>query len=906
MPLLGPRVGGAHVDVNLDFDEGDLDRIGRRIHRSLQRLGGEADETFGRQFRENLGQMQVAIGGIVTALPLVSSAVSALSGSIVALSAAIVNASKASLGWIGVLGATAIALGTAIIGFEGFGDAITADDPEKLAEALANLSPAARSAALAVRSLKDDWKRLRLNVQEQMFAGLSDSIRELGDTILPVLSEGLGKMADSLNVLFGSLLDYVNSDDALELINDILERSAEIFKTLAETAVPFLDGVLRVWNALLPSGARLADKISDIAERFQEWASDPGMAERIDDMMRSAEESASKLWTVLRNLGGALRNIFSAAQPAGDSFLEWLIEITEKFREWTSSAEGRNSIAEWAEAGVETIKKLGETLGSAGTFFAKISDPSVIQGVLDILKQMFDTLNSLPLEDIVSSLGDFLSSNSRLLGSILAVGAAMSSLRFIGGTVRALFGSLATTVLNFAGIFTFFKGLLGEGGLLGPIAARGAHGVAVGRFANIFKTLSGFLKSFPKLLKGAGLAGLAVWIATTIAGSDKLRKKLGDVFKKVGEVFGKVVDAIGQIAESLEPVFEAILFAIDVLTPVLEFLIGLSFDVLIEQLDALGTVIEGVADLISGFIDVVVGLLTLDFDKVGEGLGKIFSGVGSLVSGAIQSLAAFPAILGEIFLNAIKAGGEAIVRAAPGVLSSVGNFISQVVSFIQQLPGRFLELAALAMQNLVTAIVNAIPGILNTVSGFVGEVIGFIASLPGRFLSFAAEAMGNLLSEISSGAGDVIGEVSKIPGQIMGALSGLPGQLLELGRNMIGSLASGISSAALNVLPGPLGGVARTIAGFLPGSPVKEGPLRAWNYGGGASGGGRGIVAALAEGLKDISPISSAMHDMAGAVANPLSVMTRDISLTIHNPVPETGSESLTRTARNLSYLGLL
>lgn len=909
MPLLGPRVGGAHVEVNMDFDDKELDRIGAKIHRQLERLGGEADQTFGRQFRESIGEMQVMIGSIVTALPLITSAISALGGSLVALSAGIANAAKSSLALVGIVGALAIAAGTAMIGFEGFGDALSAETPEELAKALENLSPAARAAALAVRSLKDDWKRLRLNIQERMFAGLSDSISNLSDTILPVLSEGLGKMADALNKLFGSVLDYVNSSDGLEIINSILDRSAGIFSTLADTAVPFLDGLLRIWDALLPSSGRLAERIAGVAESFSEWANGEGMAERIDAMMVSAEESASKLWDVIKNLGGAIRDIFGAALPAGNNFLDWLVEITGTFRDWVSSAEGQSSIATWAQDGVDAFQKLGDVLGSAGSFFAKISDPQVIQGALDILKEMFDTLNQLPLESIAEGIGNLFSENSGLIGGILAAGTALSGLRVIGGTLNAVFGGVATTILNFTGIFTFFKDLLGDGGVLGPIAAQGARGVGVGRVTQVLGSLGAGLRNIgailPKLLKGAGIAGLVLWIGTTIAGSEELRKKLGDIFKKLGEVFGKLGEAIGKVAKSLEPVFKAFMAVMDFLTPILEFLISVSFDVLLEQLDALGTIISGVGDLLSGFIDVIVGLFTLDFDKVKEGFGKMFSGIGDLVAGAIQSVTAFPRIIGEAAFNAIKNFGSAIVSAAPSILTFIGNLVLRITMFVATLPGKFLELAASAMVSLGGAVVNAIPGIISSVSGFIGRVIGFIGTLPGRFGEFARTAMSDLLTGITNGVGAVIDVISGLPGTIMEFLSGLPGQMLDLGLEIVSSLASGILDGIGGALTDALGSIGDTIGSFIPGSPVREGPLTAWNYGSGASGGGRNIIAALAEGLRDVSPISAAMRNMAAAVAAPVGVANRSLSVVVNNPAPEPASDSLSRTARSLSYLGM-
>ena len=873
MALLGPRVGGAHVEVNMDFDDSELDKIGRRIHKQLQNIGGEADQTFNRQFRESIGQMQVAIGRVITLLPLISSGVSALGGSFVALSSAIANASKSALGLIGILGATAIAGATALLGFEGFGAALSAKDAEALAKALENLSPAARDAALAVRGLKDDWKRLRLGIQERMFAGLDDSISRLGETLLPVLSTGLNKMAEALNKLFGSVLDYVNSSDGLELISSILDGSADIFSRLADTAVPFLDGMLRLWDALIPSSQRLADKIGGIADRFQEWANAEGMGKRIDAMMRSAEESASKLWDVAKNLGGAIRDVFGASLPAGNNFLDWLVEITEKFREWTSSAEGQSSIATWAQDGVDAIEKLGEVLGSAGTFFAAISDPKIIQGALDVLQSMFDTLNDLPLEDIASGLGDLLSENGPLIGGILAAGAAMSTFRFLGAGVRAIFGSLATTILNVLAPIRLLTNLIPAGGIMsifgGAGGAGGAGGGIVGALNGIASAAGTLFRLLPTLLKGAGIAGLAIWIGTTIANSEELRDKLGEIFEKLGEVFGKFGKAVGKIAKSLEPAFEGFMGLIDLLTPVLEFLIGITFDALLIALDGLGTAIEGVGNFISGFIDVITGLFTLDFSKVGEGLSSMFSGFVGLASGTLQILTSLPRVIAETIINAVRALPGIIVTEGPRILTAIGNFILRIGDFVRSLPGRFEQFARDAFVALSVAVVTHGPGILEAIRGFIDDVIEFVGELPGKFLEFGGNAFASLLTAINTGIAIVIDVIKELPGDIVDYFDDLPGDMLEIGEKLIESLIEGIKDAAL-AIPGVIADVAGGIADAFPGSPVRTGPLTAWNYGGGASGGGRNIIAALAEGLQEISPITDAMNNVAGAIANPM------------------------------------
>src|SRR5690606_29732324 len=139
------------------------------------------------------------------------------------------------------------------------------------------------------------------------------------------------------NGLAKSLLQYVNSSAGLEQIGKVLDNSADIFDRLAKAAVPFLDGVLRLFNALSPAAKRLADRIADAAKSFQDWTKAEGFGNRIDSMMKRAEKTAGLLWKTLKNLGAGIRNIFDAANPATNTFMQMLVDVTQRFKEWSAS-----------------------------------------------------------------------------------------------------------------------------------------------------------------------------------------------------------------------------------------------------------------------------------------------------------------------------------------------------------------------------------------------------------------------------------------------------------------------------------------------------------------------------------------------------------------------------------------
>lgn len=928
MAGLGPRVGGAHVDTSLQFDPDSLKKIKAQIHKQLSDLSKRSRNIFQRQFEEMMGTAQVIIGHIVALMPVLASAISAVGGAFVALSASVYNASKSLYGFVGVLGATGVALGTAILGFKGFGKAISADSPEELEKALKDLSPAARKAVLAVRGLSDEAKRLRMTVQERMFRGLSGEIKQLGNTLFPVLERSLRRSADALNLMFDSLLKYANSSAGLKTLERTLSGSADIFRTLAKTAVPFLDGMLKAYNALIPAGERMAERIRGISVRFQEWASAPGFAKRIDDQMKSSENSAGLLMKMLGNLGKAFGNIFKAATPAGDEFMRILVGVTERFKVFTGSAEGQNAIAGWASAGVEVMKHLGGVLSEFGKFFAAASDPKIIIGLLDALEEMFVILNKLPLEKMSSMLGDFLQNNSKGIGVILAMVAALSGFKVIAGYLLVTLGNLAGVFLSLG------KGKGGIASLFGMIEKGPKKGNRIAGYAKMSDELLAGMKSIPSKLgkaggafskfgkilgvglKFAGWAGLAIWIGTIIAKSEKLRGKFGGVLDSIGGAFKKLTGAFKEITSALEPVFKGM----DKLTPVFEFIIGLILDGMIYAFDSLGNVFEGVGKIIGGFIGMITSLFTGDWGGVADGFKKMVSGIWPLVKGLFGLFITFfaPARLAKIGLVAVKGLLGGFMRAIPAMMRGLFSLLSKGFSLLLKYGPVMATIGIRLVVFLAKALISKIPLIVSSLGRLLGSVGGVLGRLPGIALNWGLKVVPKLALAILRGVVRARSAATKIVNTVKDKIAEIPGKMLSIGKNIISKLVDGIL-ASIGKIKGAMGKVGDKIKGFFPGSPVKEGPLTAWNYGGDASGGGRNLIRSIADGLSDVDPITNAMSGVANAVAGvafgskagPTSASgqvtnNRELNVTINNPVRERGSDSLTRTARDLAYLGVV
>lgn len=853
MPGLGPRVGGAHVDVNLKFDDKSVGRVGKQIHRQLARLGdqlaqvGERNREVYRSIgRDSVTAWRALLGTIVAGAPLMGSAISAVAGATTMLAGALYSAVQSSYGFAPLLVAIGIAAGTAAIGMNGFIDAVKSGD-------LSGLTPSAAAAASAVRSLSGAWQRLRDTVQENMFKGLADHIERLGTTLFPVLTRGLGKMATALNGVVQSILDYVNSAGGLKQISRLLDNSADIFARFGKAIVPALDGLLKLLNALAPAGKRLADRIADVAKRFQEWASAPGFAKRIDDMMKRAEKTAGLLFKVLGNLGSAIANIFNAANPATNTFLQMLVDVTQRFKEWTASAEGKNSIAEWAMNSVDVMRQFGKTLEAVFKVIAELADPRVIISFLKTVEGAFNYLGKLPLDKMVDAFVKFaeaLQPVSSLFLAIIIAGAAFNIM--IGsliGQLGGLFSVLGKIVKPLGGLFkplasagkhgkdlsgltaafARIKGAVGSiatpiAKFFSPLTSAGKHGKELSGLSAIFGRIAGVVARFAKFIP---FAGWAIWIGTIIAKSKDLQKKLGDLWGAVKDFGKSFVDAFKEIGEALEPLMpafegvgKAIKWVFDILDKVGEFAIGVAIENLITTFKGLADVVRGVGKIIAGVINVIVGLFTGDMDKVTKGLGQLLEGAKKLLEGLFKILLGGPINAAKAGLDLIGKWWDGLKSKFPEIMAGVDTFLLNVAKFFATLPAKLLVLGGQALLALGQAIVQATPGVLAKVGSLVTGVVTWIAKLPARMLALGIQALAKLAQAVISGTPRILKAAASIFNGVVNWIARLPGRLLQLGQQAITRLATAVS-AGIGRLRGIAANIASAVVNALSGLPRK-------------------------------------------------------------------------------------
>ena len=899
------KVGSAYVEVNLKFDDNSLDQVGKDIKRQLSALNKDLIKVGQQNAKvyRGIGQSAVTawrsfLGSVITGAPLIGGAISGIAGATTELAGALFSVGQESAALLPIFTSLGVAGLTLKIGMRGFAAAVSETNPKALKEMLSTMPKSMQNAVLATRKLSNE---MRAAIWPKLFVGLSDGIEKLRNT--GTVQRGLGLMADQLNGLAKAVLNYANSKEGVATLNQFFKNNAKVFGALSKVAVPFLDGFLRLINALSPAAIRLANSITGVAKSFDKWTKGAGFGKRIDDAMKGAAKTAGKLWTILGNLGSALMNIFNAANPSTNNFLDMLIQVTQRFEDWTKSVGGQNAIAKWADAANEMMKQVGHTLEAIWPVMVKLADPRVMGNFLATLEGAFKILNKLPLEQMVNAflkVSDALQPVSSFFLAVIIAGAAFNIM--IGSLIGQMGGlfsvisrivqfKIVTKILKDMGgptgeaakkvglfrraweailkIFDKLKGgfarVLGFFGKTGGESAGAAS--KMGRLTSVFSKFAPLLEG---LAKFAGFVGLVVWIGILIAKSKDLQSKLGELWDSIKGVFSSLGGAFSEIATALKPLApaakatgKALGFIFDILDKIATLAIGVVLDMIIYGFKSLGKVIEGLGHIIAGLITLLIGLFTLDWGMMWKGLKQIASGIIPLLEGLAGLFITFftPAKFLKWGLFALKGLGAGMKAAMPEILAGLKRFIPIVLKFFVELAPKLLKFGGEAIMALGKAVVKYAPVVLRAVGRMVASFLRWYVSLPGKIFRYGADAMRKLGSAVVRNAPKVIAAAGRMVVAFLRWYITLPAKLFRLGGEAVSKLGTAISRG-IGALRRIASDIVTSVVGIIRGLPGKL-----LSIGGDLFNAGKTLGSKILDGIR---AGISAIGDMAGSIAGSL------------------------------------
>lgn len=289
----------------------------------------------------------IAAGAFVSAISGIIGIVTALASS-VALAIA-----GAVLPLAGGLAALVPAAGAAIIAFTDLSDTMK----KKL------------------QPIKDWVAEVRKPVQEQLFANLANQVSGLRSVLDNSISPLLVSSAASLREAIDYLIGAFQRPEVAATLENLKTSLPNIFASLSRAATDFSTGLLGMFDALSPYTQKIADGLANIAARFSEIMNDPEKRQEFLNWFEKAWNSAETLMGFINSVKDAVLELFNQGSESGDRMLEKLTDIINKFTEWAQSEEGRRKIKEWLESAERIAGDLARAVGKVGDALIKLDTP---------------------------------------------------------------------------------------------------------------------------------------------------------------------------------------------------------------------------------------------------------------------------------------------------------------------------------------------------------------------------------------------------------------------------------------------------------------------------------------------------------------------------------------------------
>lgn len=321
-PMARSAAATALLNRELDHLSGSSTQVQRTLrpiaNQDIPALGRSADRT-GNQIDRMSGRLRIladVAASIGPALvPIGGAGIAALSG--------LANQ----------LGVAALAGGSAIIAFQGVGEALkamgdaeeapTRANLEKVQQQMDKLSPAARQLSKQLFGLRDEWDRLQDAGAKALFPGVSGAIDALEARVPDV-----NRIVRHINSTLGSLLEDAGESLAGDQWDDFFDFLAtdatETLRDLGVTIGHLTHGFAELWMAFAPLNSDFGDFLTDIAKSFDGWAAGLAQTDGFIEFVDYVRNTAPQVGETLSSLANALLQVVEATAPLGGPVLHIL------------------------------------------------------------------------------------------------------------------------------------------------------------------------------------------------------------------------------------------------------------------------------------------------------------------------------------------------------------------------------------------------------------------------------------------------------------------------------------------------------------------------------------------------------------------------------------------------------
>lgn len=546
---------------------------------------------------------------------------------------------------------------------------------------------------------------------------------------------------------------------------------------------------------------------------------------------REAQVVTARTENVIRKMGdgagytaeriGLLSSALSLKTGIDDEAIQSGANLLLTFGKIRNEAgEGNNIFARTTELMVDMSAAMGtDAKGSAIQLGKALNDPLKGLTALSRVGVSFSESQKKAIETMVES-GNVLGAQKIILGELD---------KQFGGAAEAM----ATPAMKASVAWANFKEEIGT--RLLPIVDK-----VLNKFTDFLPTLMGWVDQLGPIFRGV-VDAIRPVISTIRDALQPVLDKVGGWIKDNPRFVKAFAIALGVLVVGITAVTIATgLFSIAlnstgiplVIIAIAALVAGLV--IAYQKSETFRSIVQSMGDGIRSFAtfvrDEVVPVVVNLARKVGEHLAPVFDQLGKTFKKDI-----LPTV--QKVIAKFREWQPTIQR----VIGAVVKVIAKVVEFAAKILGVVLPPMIRFVGFIFSRVVPALLAQTEGAARFIGKLIELGKTVVDRIKDFAKFLVG-----VKEKMGQAIDFVKSLPGRLANSLGSLATTFLNKGKELIQGLIDGITDK-IQAVKDKMSEVADAIGGFLPGSPVKEGPLKSWNNG----GAGKKLMEFLAKGIAD-------------------------------------------------------
>lgn len=681
---------------------------------------------------------------------------------------------------------------------------------DAFAEAMKNLSPEAQSFVRYMLSVKGVFKEVRDEAGRELFPKLEIGIQRLIDGgFLDILGDSLRKAGGAVGDLAIDIADLSADPFFQGQFSTFMDSNVKVLGYFNDSLVNLITWFTAVGVAAAPVTEEFAKWVATITGN---WASKAtGDMDGLSAKIKDGAEVAKQLGDIFGNLWGIIKNLGTAARPAGQSLLDSFDGALASLRELTGGVDTQDKLKTYFEDVATNVRALGDMIAGLGAAFARLGDDPAIAEIADIITTRvipaFEELLANVTENVGPQMAGAFASLVEVFETVAAGGGLTAFVNVIKGAADGLllltnipgFGTFITLFASFYGTYkalslvTQITGLrtlaTGISGVITNVASyrtgMAAAGGSVSRFSALQTVLAGTFPRTTAALRwlstgfttmvtaiGSAVAASARWVASQAVAAASGAKNLAIlVAQKTAMVASTVAskamaagqwllnaamsaNPIGLIIAAIAALVAAFIWAWNNIDGFKEFFVGIW--------EAIKDAWSGVSDFFSGLWDKVVDILSSAV-KVIKDLFFKFHPLGIIIKN-------WDAITG--FFSDLWEGVKSAISTAIDFVKNIFlNFTPQglIIKHWSTIVTFFTDVWNSVSSAVSTAVTN--------VAGFLSGMVTYALELPGKLMAGLAtlwDAIWSTLSTaigfVSSGIEGMLTFVAGIPARVVAAL----------------------------------------------------------------------------------------------------------------------------------------